>query len=314
MKKSVLALIMVLASLNVMALSRSKVREYARFLSDRMAYELDLSSMQYNDCYEINYDFIDAVGDYLDDMERGYSYAIDRYYTYLDYRNEDLSYVLDPYQYNRFVATETFYRPFCVYDGSWAFRPYMTYSNHTHFYMSLPIGFKVYIGGHARRHYSSGYYVNRYRYDRRPVFTPIRGHNDYGRFHRRDFGPVQSGHGVAPRPNVRPGHSVRPMPPTRPAPSVRPVQPVRPQTRPDRPSDRPQARPDRPQTRPERPNARPDRPQTQPDRPQTQPSRPQTRPDQSQGNPGRPQVRPDNNRKDSPREGGGGNVSRRGRG
>ena len=43
-----------LLSLNMMALSETRLREYARFLSDRMAYELDLTPMQYDDCYEVN--------------------------------------------------------------------------------------------------------------------------------------------------------------------------------------------------------------------------------------------------------------------
>ena len=63
MKKVILALVILAASVDMMALGRSKVREYARFLSDRMAYELGLSSGQYDDCYEINYDFVDAVAE-----------------------------------------------------------------------------------------------------------------------------------------------------------------------------------------------------------------------------------------------------------
>lgn len=39
-------------------MSTSKVRKETRFLTDKMAYELSLSTQQYNDAYEINYDFI----------------------------------------------------------------------------------------------------------------------------------------------------------------------------------------------------------------------------------------------------------------
>ena len=40
------------------AMSMSKMRQNARFLTDRMAYELNLTPMQYDDVYEVNYDFI----------------------------------------------------------------------------------------------------------------------------------------------------------------------------------------------------------------------------------------------------------------
>ena len=43
------------------AMSNSKVRKETRFLTDKMAYELNLSTEQYNDVYEINYDFISGV-------------------------------------------------------------------------------------------------------------------------------------------------------------------------------------------------------------------------------------------------------------
>ena len=40
------------------AMSNSRVRKETRFLTDKMAYELNLNTEQYNDVYEINYDFI----------------------------------------------------------------------------------------------------------------------------------------------------------------------------------------------------------------------------------------------------------------
>ena len=46
------------------AMSNSKVRKETRFLTDKMAYELNLSTEQYNDVYEINYDFISGINDY----------------------------------------------------------------------------------------------------------------------------------------------------------------------------------------------------------------------------------------------------------
>jgi len=43
------------------AMSNSKVRKETRFLTDKMAYELNLNTEQYNDVYEINYDFISGI-------------------------------------------------------------------------------------------------------------------------------------------------------------------------------------------------------------------------------------------------------------
>ena len=44
------------AGMTVMAgMSTSKIRKETRFLTDKMAYELNLTTQQYNDAYEINY-------------------------------------------------------------------------------------------------------------------------------------------------------------------------------------------------------------------------------------------------------------------
>ena len=80
-------------------MSKSKIRTSARFLTDRMAYELDLTPRQYDDFYEINYDFLYEANLVMDDVMRGYRDAIYYYYELLDRRNEDASYVLNYYQY-----------------------------------------------------------------------------------------------------------------------------------------------------------------------------------------------------------------------
>ena len=53
------------------AMSNSKVRKETRFLTDKMAYELNLSTEQYNDVYEINYDFISGIRYLMDDVLPG---------------------------------------------------------------------------------------------------------------------------------------------------------------------------------------------------------------------------------------------------
>ena len=59
-----------------------------------MAYELNLTTQQYNDAYEINYDFIYSVRNIMDYVARGYEWAMDDYYEALDIRNDDLRWVL----------------------------------------------------------------------------------------------------------------------------------------------------------------------------------------------------------------------------
>ena len=87
------------ANMTVMAgMSTSKVRKETRFLTDKMAYELSLSTQQYNDAYEINYDFIYSVRNIMDYVARGYEWALDDYYEALDIRNDDLRWVLSDAQ------------------------------------------------------------------------------------------------------------------------------------------------------------------------------------------------------------------------
>lgn len=57
MKKIIFTLIAIgmvsMSTMSMAAMSLNKVRQETRFLTDKMAYELDLSTDQYNDTYEI---------------------------------------------------------------------------------------------------------------------------------------------------------------------------------------------------------------------------------------------------------------------
>ena len=93
------------------AMTKSRVRKEARFLTDKMAYELNLSNAQYNDVYEINYDFIHEVNYIMDEVLDGFAWALDDYYYLLDVRNDDLRWVLSAGQYRRMMDIDYFYRP-----------------------------------------------------------------------------------------------------------------------------------------------------------------------------------------------------------
>ena len=152
------------ANMTVMAgMSTSKVRKETRFLTDKMAYELSLSTQQYNDAYEINYDFIYSVRNIMDYVARGYEWALDDYYEALDIRNDDLRWVLSDGQYRRFLGADYFYRPIYVTGGRWNFRIYINYPNRSLFYFGVPYHYRTYCGAHYRPHiHHVSYYRGRY--------------------------------------------------------------------------------------------------------------------------------------------------------
>ncbi|MBD9091440.1 MAG: hypothetical protein EGQ20_11980 [Bacteroides oleiciplenus] len=183
------------------AMSNSKVRKETRFLTDKMAYELNLNTEQYNDVYEINYDFISGVRYLMDDVLRGEEWALNRYYDYLDVRNDDLRWVLNSGQYGRFIQAEYFYRPIYTSGNRWYFRVYVTYTNHNHFYFPRPYHYRTYVGGHYRTHYNNAsYYRGRYKHPYYNGSYRIRDHKSYTTHRRSDFGSV----------TVRPGSNRAP--------------------------------------------------------------------------------------------------------
>ena len=76
------------------AMSYSQAREQALFLTDKMAYELNLTDDQYEAAYEINLDYLLSVNS--DD---------ELYGDYWRWRNIDFSYVLLDWQYRMFCES-----------------------------------------------------------------------------------------------------------------------------------------------------------------------------------------------------------------
>lgn len=192
MKKTLfLSLVLIVGfTTQMFAMSLSNIRSNARFLSDRMAYELDLTPEQYDDCYEINYDFIYEANRIMDDVAMGYNNAIGMYYDILDARNEDLRYVLSNYQYTSFLAREYFYRPIYTSGRRWYFRIHTIYNNHNFYYYDTPRGYGSYSGGHrAIGHYNSRYHHEIYR-----DVISLRRSQDFHNHSRNDFGTVRRDH------------------------------------------------------------------------------------------------------------------------
>ena len=192
------------ANMTVMAgMSTSKVRKETRFLTDKMAYELSLSTQQYNDAYEINYDFIYSVRNIMDYVARGYEWALDDYYEALDIRNDDLRWVLSDAQYRRFLGAEYFYRPIYVTGGKWSFRVYVNYPNRSLFYFGVPYHYRTYCGAHYRPHFHHvSYYRGRYtNFNHYSAPHRVRDQRVFHSYRRSDFGSVR----------FRPNTSTRPV-------------------------------------------------------------------------------------------------------
>ena len=194
MKKMMIALTMTLAfAATGNAMSYEQARNEALFLTDKMAYELNLTDEQYEAAYEINLDYLMGVTSY-DDV----------YGTYWERRNQDLSYVLLDWQWNTFIAASYFYRPLYWRDGYWHFGVYARYPHRDYFYFGRPVFYASYRGGHAWHVVGGrGYY-----YGRRDHFHPVAGRTHFGmhdRWQRGDFHHVSGNRhinrGTAPNSN-----------------------------------------------------------------------------------------------------------------
>lgn len=135
--------------LSLSAMSYNEAREQARFLTDKMAYELNLNDQQYSDCYEINLDYLLSV-----------ETAVDLYGDYLTYRNADIRHILFDWQYSLFAAADYFFRPLSWLHGAWYFPIYRHYRV-GHYYYGHPAVYYSYRGGHGRFYHRAGYYISR---------------------------------------------------------------------------------------------------------------------------------------------------------
>ena len=183
MKKfiSILALLFTM-TVTVNAMSYEQARQQALFLTDKMAYELNLTNDQYEAAYEINLDYLIGVNTY-DDL----------YGPYWRYRNVDLSYVLLDWQYRAYCAASYFYRPLYFSDGLWHFSIYARYPHRDYFYFDRPVVYVSYCGGHSWHRNGGRSWYNGRRYAERrgdANFGMRDGFNrgDYGRGNRQSFG------------------------------------------------------------------------------------------------------------------------------
>ncbi len=135
MKKLMLALLGIMfAYSSASALSFEESRKRAWYLTDKMAYELDLTPEQYDKAYEINLNYFLNI-----------NYASDIDGQYWRYRNQDLGYILFDWQFNRYVDISYFYRPLIWRSGVCIMTTYDFYDR-GFFYFSRPAIYSVYRG------------------------------------------------------------------------------------------------------------------------------------------------------------------------
>lgn len=133
------------------AMGYEQARREALFLTDKMAYELNLNDEQYEAAYEINLDYL-----------MGVTGRDDVYGTYWTRRNLDISYILLDWQWRAFQAATYFYRPLYWSSGYWHFGIYARYPRRDYFYFGRPLVYVSYRGGHSwHRNGGRSYYHGR---------------------------------------------------------------------------------------------------------------------------------------------------------
>ena len=248
MKRILLTLVAVvtLAVGSAKALSYVQAQREAWFLTDKMAYELNLTSEQFDRVYQINLDYLMSIRS-----------AADCYGYYWNYRDADFRCVLFDWQYALYATVDYFFRPIRWLRSAWYF-PVCDHYRVGYYYFPRPTVYATYRGGmwHRRGHHDVSPYHGY-------AFRPAPGMRD--RYHAGGRPAPRPGHDARPghrpgdrhdarpgqrpgndRPGQRPGYDTPSQRPGNDRPSQRPGATTPGSTRPgnDRPSnDRPGARP-----------------------------------------------------------------------
>ena len=180
MKRLLLSLVLLIAASALHAMSYREAREYAYFLTDKMAYELNLTPEQYDRCYEVNLDYLLAVDNRYDIFGNYWSYrTADYFFRPLSWSRNRFVFSI----YTRYTRPDYFYydRPdvYMSYSGTrWAQRRPGTLS---------PYRDMVFSGrkGGMRDNYAPGdygyNYNNGYRYNEDYDYNDYYGYrNNYG--------------------------------------------------------------------------------------------------------------------------------------
>ena len=183
MKRYLLTLLIVLTgTLSAKALSYSEARDRAWFLTDKMAYELNLTPDQYDRVYQVNLDYFMSI-----------AYESDCYGHYWNYRDTDLRFILWDWQYRLYVTLDYFYRPIRWIRAAWHY-PICDHYRYGYYYYERPRVYVSYHGCNWKR----------------------RGHNDVSPYRgwRAERGPGMRDRYDNNRPGGRPGTHNEPSRPS----------------------------------------------------------------------------------------------------
>ena len=183
MKRYLLTLLIVLAgTLSAKAISYNEARDRAWFLTDKMAYELNLTPDQYDRVYQVNLDYFMSI-----------AYEADCYGVYWNYRDTDLRFILWDWQYRLYVTLDYFYRPIRWIRAAWHY-PICDHYRYGYYYYERPRVYVSYHGCNWKR----------------------RGHNDVSPYRgwRAERGPGMRDRYDNNRPGGRPGTHNEPSRPS----------------------------------------------------------------------------------------------------
>ena len=178
MKKFILALVamVTMTCTTASAMSYEQARQQALFLTDKMAYELNLTDDKYEAAYEVNLDYMMGVNTYYD-----------LYGIYWRQRNMDLNYILLDWQYQAYLNATYFYRPLYWNAGYFHFGIYARYPRRDYFFFGRPHFYASYRGAHCwRMNGGRSWYHGREFGRPRPGGQPRMGMRDG--FNRGDYG------------------------------------------------------------------------------------------------------------------------------
>lgn len=214
MKRTLLSLLLLIAStVQMMAMSYDEARQQAWFLTDKMAYELNLTPEQYDRVYEINLDYLMSIRTASDCT--GY---------YWSYRDTDLRYILFDWQYNLYRTLDYFFRPIRWIRSGWYY-PVCEHYRYGYYYFDRPT---IYVSYHShgwrrRSHndpspyrnvrFSRGqgmrdhYHSSRPAHDNRPSYRPGHDRPDNGHANRPGRNDRPSQRPDANRPGNNNGHN-----------------------------------------------------------------------------------------------------------
>lgn len=173
----------VLAWCSSKAMSYEEARDRAWFLTDKMAYELNLTPEQYDRAYQVNLDYLMSVRTASDIYSHGWRY-----------RDADLRCILFDWQYKLYTSLDYFFRPLRWVHAAWHY-PICDHYRRGYYYFHRPTVYISYRGGmwHRRGHNDVSPY-------RRMRFS--QGHGMRDRYHSNDQRPIhRPEYGRPARPN-----------------------------------------------------------------------------------------------------------------